>query len=151
MHEIAKPFPAEDAATRIELVNVMSEEVNRDSGNAVRFLPTGSGSGLACFPGVTIYGDELEARCQAQVGKPMNVSTHPRVSLASCNPLPQVQLVTGAPKVQRNAKQADEEVSKKPKPAVKQAIGKPDKTKTQSRRDTKKKSGKRFFLFSRVD
>lgn len=151
MHEVTKPFPVEEAATRIALVNAMSEEVSRDSGSAVRFFPTGSGSGLACFPGSTIYGDELEARCQAQAGKPMNTSTHPRASLASCKPLPQVELVTGAPKAQRNPQKANEDVRKQPKPAVKQAVGKPDKTKAKSSRDMTKKSGKRFFLFSRVD
>lgn len=151
MHEVPRPFSAEEAAVRIELVNAMSEELSRDSGDAVRFLPTKSGSGLACFPGSAIYRDELEARCGAEVSPLMNVSSVPRVSLASCKSLPQVELAAGEERTKRKPEQLGERASKNTKPALKQADRKPDKTNTQQGKDQKKKSGKRFFLFSRAD
>jgi hypothetical protein len=150
MHEIARPFPAEEAAVRIALVNALSEELSRDGGDPVRFLPTGTGSGLACFPGSAIYGDELEARCKAQFSPLMNVSTVPSVSLASCKPLPQVELAAGAQKNHAKASQLGEQASKKQKSAAKQANKKPEKMKAETSKD-QKKLVKRFFLFSRAD
>jgi poly-gamma-glutamate capsule biosynthesis protein CapA/YwtB (metallophosphatase superfamily) len=151
MHEVTRPFPAEEAAIRIEIVNALSEKLSQDGGEAVRFLPTGTGSGLACFPGSAIYGDELEARCRAQFNPLMNVSSVPRVSLASCKPLPQVDLAAGVDRTKRKSEQLGEQASKTPKPSVKQASRKPDKAKAQQSKNQKKKSGKRFFLFSRAD
>lgn len=150
MHEISKPFPAEEAAVRIALVNAMSEELSRDGGNAVRFIPTGTGSGLACFAGSDIYGDELEARCKAQFSPLMNVSTVHSVSLPSCKPLPQVELAAGTQKTQAKTPQLGEQASKKPKSAAKQEDKKSGKMKVEVRKD-KKKSVRRFFLFSKAD
>ena len=150
-HEIAKPFPADEAAIRIALVNAMSEELSRDGGDAVRFMPTEAGSGLACFPGSVIYGDELEARCKAQFSPLMNASTVPPVSLASCKPLPQVELATGAQKTRAKPPQLGEQVSKKPKSAAKEVSQKQGKIKLEAGKDQKKKSRRSFFLFSRAD
>ena len=150
MHEIAKPFPAEEAAARIALVNAMNEELSRDGGDAVRFLPTRTGSGLACFPGSAVYGDELEARCKAQLSPLMNVSTVPSVSLASCKPWPHVELAAGARKTQVKPPHLGEQASKKPKSAAKQANKKPGKIQGEASED-QKKSVRGFFLFSRAD
>lgn len=83
MHEIAKPFPAKEAASRIAIVNAMSEELSRDGGDPLYFVPTSSGSGLACIQGPTTYGDELDARCKAQLSPLMNVASEPAVSLTT--------------------------------------------------------------------
>lgn len=150
MHETPKPFPADEAAVRIALVNAMSEELSRDVGNIVRFLPTGTGSGLACFRNSTIYGDELEARCKAQFSTLVNVSTVPSVSLASCEPLPPVELDAGAKKTQAKPLQLGEQANKNRKSPAKQTNKKPGKINAEASKD-QKKFVRRFFVFSRAD
>lgn len=150
MHEIAKPFPAKEAAIRIALVNAMSEELSRDGGHPMLFVPTSAGSGLACVPGLARYGDELEARCKAQFNSLMNTASDPRASLASCKPLPRVEVAAGERKNKvRPVALVDQsgEVSKTEK---KHASKKRSRTKIPVAKDKKKSAG-RFFLFSRAD
>lgn len=150
MHEIAKPFPAEEAAKRIAVVNAMSEELGRDDGDPLLFTPTDQGSGLACLPGAASYGDELEARCKAQVSPLMSVAAVPRVSLASCKPLPQVELAAGQKKTKPEPVTMEGRRSK-PEKAVKQTSTKREVTKLAAGEKSRTKTPKRFFLFSTAE
>jgi poly-gamma-glutamate capsule biosynthesis protein CapA/YwtB (metallophosphatase superfamily) len=150
MHEIAKPFPAGEAAMRIAVVNAMSEELNRDGGDPLLFMPTDRGSGLACFPGSVIYSDELEARCRAQASPLMNVASVTRASLASCKPLPRVELATGRQKVRPELKTAEDR-SSKPEKAGRQTSTKRGGTKVSADRKSGTKKPKRLFLFSKTE
>ena len=149
MHEIAKPFPAKEAASRIAIVNAMSEELSRDGGDPLYFVPTSSGTGLACIQGPTTYGDELDARCKAQLSPLMNVASDLPVSLTSCKPLPQVEVATGSQKDNVKPVALEEQSGKLSKPSKKQASKKINKPTIPAK--DKKKSAGRFFLFSRTD
>lgn len=150
MHEIAKPFPAKDTASRIAMVNAMSEELSRDGGDPLYFVPTSSGSGLACVPGLATYGDVLDARCKAQLSPLLNVAADSPSSLASCEPLPQVEVATGLQKNSVKPVALVEQSVKLPKPPKKQASKKSSKAKIPVAKDKKKSAG-RLFLFSRAD
>ena len=148
MHEIAKPFPVEEASIRIALVNAMSEEVTRDGGDPLLFVPTGTGSGLACFPGSASYGDELEARCRAQANPLMTAATVPRASLAQCMPL--LGLATGQQATKPKLKTAGDQKDK-PVKAAEQTSKKQKKARLTAGKKSTTKAPKRFFLFSRAD
>ena len=150
MHEIAKPFPAKEASSRIAIVNAMSEELSRDGGDPLYFVPTSSGTGLVCIQGPTTYGDELDARCKAQLSPLMNVASDPTVSLTSCKPLPQVEVATGSQKDNVKPVALEEQSVKLLKPSKKQESKKINKTTIPAAKDKKKSAG-RFFLFSRTD
>jgi poly-gamma-glutamate synthesis protein (capsule biosynthesis protein) len=150
MHEIAKPFPAKEAASRIAIVNAISEELSRDGGDPLYFVPTSSGSGLACVQDPATYGDELDARCKEQLSPLMNVASEAAVSLASCKPLPQVEVAAGSQKNNVKPVALEEQSGKLSKPSKKQASKKINKTTIPVAKDKKRSAG-RFFLFSRTD
>ena len=148
MHEIAKPFSPEDAASRIAVVNAMSEELSQGGGTPVHFTPTGTGSGLACVPGPAIYGDALEQRCRSLASPLMNVTTDASASLTSCKALPQVRLATGE---KGNSPGQAMNQDGKPKKQAEQT-GKTRKTgKSASAERPKAKAPRKFFLFNRSD
>jgi hypothetical protein len=148
MHEIAKPFSPEHAASRIAVVNAMSEELSRGGGTPVHFTLTGTGSGLACLPGPAIYGDALEARCRLLARPLMNVTTDASASLAACKALPQVRLATGE---KSNSPGQAMNQDGKPKRQAEQP-GKTRKTsKSGSAEKPKAKTLRKFFLFNRSD
>lgn len=138
MQEVPKPFPAEEAAVRIALINAMSEELGRDGGNPIFFQPTGYGSGLACFSASAGYGDELETRCRALAGPLMTAVSIPRASLSSCKPLRQMEVTGGQRKTQ-------------PDRASRQTNTKPAGAKLSVGVKTAPKTPKRFFLFSKAE
>ena len=150
MHEITRPFAAEEAAMRIEVVNAMSEELTRDGGDPLFFTPTHQGSGLACLAGSAHYGDELEARCRSMISPLMNVATGPRASLVSCKALPQANLATGQQKAQPDSGKAGDNEGK-PKKTAEQHGKKRNGKKAAAAEKPKVKVPRRFFLFSRAD
>lgn len=150
MHEIAKPFPAKESASRIAVVNAISEELSRDGGDPLYFAPTSSGTGLACVQGLATYGDDLDARCKAQLSPLLNVAADSPVSLASCKPLPQVRVATGSQKKSVKPVALVEQSGNLPKPFNKQASKKSDKTIRPVAKNKKKSAGS-VFLFSRAD
>ena len=145
MHEIARPLPPEDAASRIAVVNAMIEELTRDGGTPLHFTPTPTGSGLACVPGSARYDDALDARCRSIATPLMNVTTDSRTALASCKALPQVRLATGQKKVS-----PEKAMNQEGKP--KKLAEKPGKTRKAAEAGKPKAKGlRKFFLFSRAD
>ena len=113
-------------------------------------MPTSSGSGLACIQGAATYGDELDARCKAQLSPLMNVASDLPVSLASCKPFPQVEVAAGSQKDNVKPVALEEQSVKLLKPFKKQESKKINKTTIPAAMDKKKSAG-RFFLFSRTD
>lgn len=150
MHEVTKQFAPQEAAARIELVNAMSEALTEDSGDAVRLLPTGTGSGLSCFPVSELYGDALEARCKALTPQVMNVSAVPRASLAACKAFPAADNVRATAGAQQSPQDVEEQKSKRAKPSAEKVAKKSERKKSQSDR-SQKKSHKGFLLFGRAD
>lgn len=65
MHEITRPFPAEEAKRRVQALNALSAELGTDGGQPLFFAATEGGSGLACMKSAVRYGDELEDLCSA--------------------------------------------------------------------------------------
>lgn len=92
MNRAPEPYPPAEAAVRVALVNAMSEAIAGEGGGAVHFNPTASGSGLACMPDGSDYGDELSARCRVAGTMTVRMAdTGPGVSLAACRPPPQAE------------------------------------------------------------
>lgn len=138
MHENAKPFPAAEAAIRVALVNAMSEALSRDGGEALRFIPTAAGTGLACLPGSGDYGDEFATRCSAQSSPIVQVAAPAGADLASCQPVAGADVAT-PPKITD---------SKPPKP-VAQPSKTSEKPKIQASSSREKKPPRAFRPFSR--
>lgn len=137
MHEITRPFPPEEAAARISVVNAMSEELSRDGGGvALSFFPTGAGSGLACLPDQEAYGDPLAQRCGRRPGLFVRGAAPDRFDLVSCGPVP----ATDPPKASDMATQRP----KRPTPADQRS----DKSRDQDSKGAKKRPPRTFFLFS---
>ena len=103
MHDIPKPLPAREAATRIALVNAMNKELSDDTSAAIEFKPTGTGSGLACFEDSGRYGDELADRCSLQSLPTAAQNEAPSVRLSSCNPVPSPVVAATQPRKKATA------------------------------------------------
>ncbi len=86
MHEVTKPFPEEEARRRVALLNVLSARLGVDGGQPLLFAATDTGSGLACTPGNSGFGDELEARCAALPNIPENIAHIDGEGSDACDP-----------------------------------------------------------------
>jgi len=153
MHDVTRPYPPGEAAIRIGVVNAMNEELSGEGRDALRFVPTEAGTGLACFAGQGRYGDELAARCAASTGLLRTASLSEPMPLAACKPLPQVRVATAepnatpAPAKPGAAEGNPKEVAVLPVAPAKKAVA----SKPPAGVKKKAKAARKFFLFSKAD